>query len=738
MRWIVYVLTLTTSLLAIFFGLSFWQQTALLLLVGLLLLVVLRPGRILTFLCAKILHRRLKKDISLVRSLDIIRSYVPRIGINSQGSTVVLREYLRGILQQSSSQTRFVIIGGVGAGKTSLMLAVYWAQLWRFWNRSHYWHYLKWEEESIEARLQALKDPSRTILFLDGIDECLTAHQDYRSHLDRVFQLSQNVAKVVISVQKGYLPQEIEGQGKNHLIHYIGHDCFEILQKIELGDINPSKLPSYRSHSLLAIRRNRKSRKTFQANSHLLKIPLLLRTLENTRSSSRVMKTQSHQFLYPILSSYIHWDIGKNSTQREIANHYFTFLNQLAQELLMKFSVNLPIILDIDKLEQVFEESQIPPGKARKDFLTQTHLLEAIEGGYRFRHGMFLAYFLAWNGYHQDLSTEQTHFIGFPIAKALYQEMCWHKYLQEPQAVDAQYRIHGKVEKLPLSTIGYADVLSVNRLYLALDSSSDVRFLRNLDQLEAVHVERAAKGQVPNQLVEELPHEQAMLHLHVEDAEETQVMGFREKEAQLWLDEHQSIPIKARALQAIHLSAQSDPLLPMRYPGNKKPSSQALLDLFETNIQANRPDGFWKELAHSSEEVRISELILGVGEMDIFDRIQLIDFADGQRNLVLTNHHAPTLIVQSLEHITRQLFQVLGEDDEHREEFTDEDEAQIEDGHWSGRKWFWKNSTSYPHAIHLFMEEAGKVNLRIWGIEITEEQGMDLVPASTDGFSGLD
>ncbi|MEM7369352.1 MAG: hypothetical protein AAF587_12185 [Bacteroidota bacterium] len=708
-------------MLAIFFHPSLFQVSLSVLGIVVGYLVVRGGRKLIGYLSARLLHNRLAPHLSVHQASVSVDRYVSRYGKGSSGRIGKIRQLLKEELLEKGGYKTIVIIGKEGSGKTSLMLRIYWDHLLKGWNRPYSMQYIKWSVENGARNIRAVKHPEKSILLLDGIDECLSAHLDCRTHLDSILPQTASFHKVVLSMRKGYLPAGMEGKSESTSIQYIGNSCFEIFGKVELREINPESLQSFRKdqHGWRLRRGTNSRRKTFQAHSHLLHFPLLLQMLGKGKASIQKLDKLEGPFLHPILSSYIHWEIGRTFPDPLQAKECFSFLNQLAQEFYRKYCEELEANAAEEELMGMLGSTSLHPAT---HFLAKTRLLDQRGNSYQFRHRMIWAYFLAWNGMNYELSQGQTRFEGLPMAKEFYQEMCWKKFLTEPISAQADYRVVGKVEKKPLKDLLAQDLLRINRLYLSVKPTTDMRFLRNLTTLEAVHLYDHADKQLPNQLIEELPHEQVLLHLHDPDSDNIQVVRFEEKQAELWLDNEKSIPIMARSLQKVDLANLSNPHTSIPYPGSERPSSKQLLELFQTNLQLSHPSGSWEERTFLGEQKRVIEMILGEGELDLFDRIHLIDMSDRQRNVVLYNNHRPTLMIQSLELITNQLYAVLGEDDDHQETFGPEDEAQIEDGYWLGRKWFWKNTDSYGHAVHLYMEKAGKVHLCIWGIDIIENE----------------
>ena len=662
------------------------------------------------FIASHWLYRQLSPWISFSQARTVFQGYLPRLYSGKGGKQIpLIRFFIQEVFRVQERKT-YLLLGYDGAGKTSFLLRLFATYQLQPWLRGKRILYISWSNGDCQSYLEEVHSPEHTILLLDGIDECSAAYPAYKQHMDQIFYLTRSFATVILGCRKGYLPENIEGDERATSIHYIGESCYELLEKIELPPMG-----MYQANKLIRQsagrrwkREKKKSKEKIQSNPGLLQTPALLQMLPGMKESRTAI------FSSDCVANWVHQEIGRITKSAREASALFDLLCQMAQQAYFQYGEGQQMLIASTRVEEAIEEKSLS-----MKTIHACQILDKKAEAYQFRHSLLMGYFLAWYGFHRELPIEDTHFEDFPVARNMYQELCWNRYFEEAISDGGLCRVKARVEKKAILALTQSEILQVNRLYFHPSPSIDARFLRNLEYLEAIHLLNCQPKQIPAQLIEEIPDPKILLYFPHEAG--NTAFFFQEKEADLWIEEGQRMAVRARSLEKFQISSLSDPMKPLQYPGRKKPSSHRLLSLFEASLGKIDRDSSSRELPANFPDSSSFERILGRAEMDLFDRVQVVDFSDGSRNVIFFNGHIPTLMVQSLEQIVNQLYFAMGEDDDHKELFLAEDEAQIEDGHWQGRKWLWKNTDSYAHAVHLYMEQAGQVRLCVWGVEAIKD-----------------
>jgi hypothetical protein len=429
---------------------------------------------------------------------------------------------------------------------------------------------------------------------------------------------------------------------------------------------------------------------------------------------------ETKQLPFQIVAAKVYRSLGKHTDASDHLSRLFSFYTDLSWKLYESYQWGNGSLIAHELVEEVAASHHVP-----LHWVNQGALILPIGNSWRFQHSSFWAFFLAWRAFHHQLPPEETRFADQIAAQQFYQEMCWDALIQSPLAEQAECRTTNTVGKRPLQEIRFTELTKITRLYFAEAPFGDFRFLRNLSQLKGIHMNMEQESAPPANLVAQLPSQQVLMYVHLPEQEyPAQVWELAAEAAELQMDGKASLVLSAHFLRKLALEDRMDPRQPFRRPQSMRKPSKALVQLFETPIlQLEKENG---QPLHFSENNNLAEetfeMVLGGGEMDLFDRIQVFDFSDQSRNLLCYNRYRPTLLNLHLENALDQLVEALGEDDNHQEGFDSDDLAQIEDGHWMGRTWSWKNTDAYAYGAHLFMEQPGTVKLCIFGLEHTYAQ----------------
>jgi hypothetical protein len=660
------------------------------------------------------LHGKLAGTYSRAAVREVVENFQERWVLQGDTQTrVSLSEYvLQTFLHPKfEGNHHLLLLGDDGAGKSSQLIRLF-AKYQLKWHRPFRMKLISLEDPKALARIQAFPKPEKTILLLDGLDTDAAAQLDFKRRLDEILKASQPFARLVLSCRTGLFPEQMISKTVPSELHYIGNECYEIFEKIELERLQPQAMHQLRKRLVaeLPFSVKRQHRKLVQQQSDLLFLPAYL-------NWSRYLPREStnDQWLpFQVVAAYVYRNLGRLNQDSNSLSRWFGFHVSVAQALHAEHQRNHTNFLDEATFQQLLDQHELP-----SDWVEKGHLLTRLASGWRFEHASFWAYFLAWGGFHQHQGIERTGFLTFPAARQLFQEMCWDAFLHSPLGAEAMCRTSDSPDKQAAAEIPFRELGKITRLYLQADAYGDFRFLRNLASLKAIHLHQTSQHQPPNALVAELPHQEVLIYRY-DQSGNFHVWKQQPLEAQLNQADGSSIQIGASEIQPFELAVSPNPWQAFRRPDSDRQASNLLLNLFRTPVlQVTAGSHSSQSLyAYSQEGVTDSfELVLGGGEMELFDRIQVIDFQDQSRNLVCYHQNDSTLLEHQLATIVNQLVQVMGEDDSHLEEFSPDDLAQIEDGHWLGRQWTWKNTDAYAYGAHLYLDRPGKATLCIFGLD---------------------
>ena len=535
--------------------------------------------------------------------------------------------------------------------------------------------------------------------------------------MDEILHAIEPFRQVIIASDLSLFPKTPKG---TDLISYVGENCFRQFLRCEMLPLGVSEnrnLLRRANHGLIG----KKRIAWMEERLELMYTPLW------AKAFARWQEEAHPDFVFQLMENHIHLELNK--TKKKIDQEKAQrFLEALAGSIGFQQQEGGDLSMSPGEWKALAQVFEIDPAPLKRFFL-----FTLPDGSFRFRHQALLSFFLARAAFKEGLMPELTHFPGLPFARTCFLEMAWLSYRKETLESEAWYRVVGEEEKYPVSELRTPELSLIRRLYLSDYNGRDLRFLRMLDHLTALHLSDTRLDEIPPELISELPNEHVLLYLGW-DAKIQKIMAVTHETADLNLPNEQSLSVIARSFQEIRPQMDLNPYLPVEdeFRERVQKGQKNILNLFDTDLpgisweEGQKPESF---VNAKGDRFRTSELHLGIPELDLFDLIEIFAFENGSHNLRLTNKHQATLLEEILKEMVNRFYRVYGEDDFHQTEFTADDASQIQDGRWRGRKWSWKNTDSYAYPVHLFMPKPGKVHLIIRGLEPLPEN------VSSSGFS---
>ena len=591
--------------------------------------------------------------------------------------------------------SHYLLFGDSGMGKTTAMIRLFAAYKYRLTGKDYQVRLVSLSDPGATRMLKGMGNKEKTVVLLDGLEDFYMAAKNYKTGMDQVLKDTEDYAKVIISVEKGFLPAKIEGEIQDELVKYTGDECYQLFGRMEMLHMDHAEAIKFSKRRLVAPDKDTRLR----AKELMFRNPGLFHRPGWTKWMEPLVRSrQTASYPFEIYQIAAHSWLGHIKGSEEDKSRIFTFSAKLATTVWRKVADYKQWAILVEDAESLAKEYGVDLKAVLGTFLE-----EFPDGKIQFVHKGFLGLFLAWEAYYDDWPAEDTHFEALPEAASFFRQMCW-KY-----TVGGKLPLKGKVrtlmhqEKRELQAITFDEIGEITRLYLDMSDLPDRRFLRGLTSLKGLYLDGAGLEMLNVLLLKEFPHQQLMVYLR-ETGKIKAVYHFDE----------------AGGFQPVNFHPRFSPLLSVR-PDATDRARKSRIPVLE--IFANSPSDLPNEHCHPhplpagdvGDAVSMYRLHLGVAEMDLFNLVEIYVMDDSSRNVIFSNTYLPTMITYNLRDITNALVSIYGEDDRNMEEFGPDDEAQIEDGLWLGRKWFWKNSDRYPYPIHLYLEEPGHARLEVFG-----------------------
>lgn len=609
----------------------------------------------------------------------------------------------------------FMVLSRPGMGKTAFLVNLFWNYRYQLLRKDYRIKLIALNHPGAFQAMERCPHPDQTVLLLDGLDEVAAAISNYKAYMDQLLAHTPKFAKVVISCTSGFLPYEVERPQNSDPISYVGEENYQLFGKIYIDPFDETDTFTYLKKRLSMFEvKQRVKAQALQANKpYIFSCPLFLHYISYLLQRPQQSYEYTYQVYEALLQEWIAYHAQKrHKKDQHYAQKLFRLWVELAWDIYVNWEDREGLWIPTDTL-LVYQKNigvNIEPWAHSPVDLHPN-------GYFFFTHPSFVGFLVAWRTFHKQEGIPDVHFKGLSMAAICYQEMCWEAYAQSIPQLEGHYRTTFRNEKTPLSDIRPWELRDITRIYLDHYRQADMRFLKGLTYLRGLYLNEAQASDVTPGLVEQLPHPDTYLYL--QQGAHIRIMEVTSSPIALEVDGIRGVAYQWDPPQVMDLQSTPDPTQLYRPKVNGHAPSEAILKVFNMDLKS-MPNATCKQIGDGSNEqgmsYRIFEQYAGFAELDVFNHMHVHVFPDGSRNVLFHNTYTPTLLVQTLSEMVERFVRVYGEDDFHRREFDEDDEAQVEDGLWLGRTWAWGNTHDYAYPLHLFMDQPGKVQLMVFGI----------------------
>ncbi len=638
---------------------------------GGLLLIMLLTGFsfwMVGYLRRRRIIRELAGDIAPQTIFRAQHSYMP---VMLPGKSLEATQWLKEVLTEPSPvYSHWILSGPDGAGKTTVLT--------RFFHQNRHRLRPRWRMEllalgSPDALLRITRMPQRKniILILDGLDDDPMLVENPVQRLDEIMKATQGFGRVVISCSAAAWPGGWNPAADGTSLRFTGQETSQLFGIAELPLPQQFKAPE----TLHAIIRN-----LAVAQSPHLASEVLSRGMASTQENGepRLPESAARQFW---------WQIAE------------------AMQLRARQGMGLTVkAFQLEELRERYADTWTTQA------LTQNFLWLDRVGRYRFVHGCLLSFFRAESIRRAESLTDEQIWRSLPRGAFFYQSLVWQEVQEEFEGDPWFYRTARSLERAPIQAIRPQQVIEISRLYLPGSAISQPPFfLPQLKNLKGLYLEGIARHQIPASWLSSLPDPQVQIYL-TREQKIRQVLRFQATQHEEDLEPDESISVHALSLEPVLLREQPDPTRPIYNPRGHQRGEASLLHLLKLDVNRLLRQAEPKETGWVLDET------LSLAEWGLFNRARAYRVPDGSFNLVMEQTIMSTLLVQELRVLINQLLAALGPDDEGLGTINPDDEAQLRDGHWMGRKWLWKAHDRYVNPVYLFADQPGCATMTIWGL----------------------
>lgn len=577
--------------------------------------------------------------------------------------------------------SRFLLLAPPGAGKSTFLLRLYFA----FGPRRKGKHVRLLALPRLDlAELAAIPNPERCLLLLDGLDEDPAAPAHLRRRMDEILEASSRFFAVFISAREDMFPESFFHPKRRDRLNYTGEQFYQVFGLIRLRpwpepmlaaagmDANDAQFLKSGWPYLLNIREREVLRSPWSVHhwQHLF-------DSLHPAAEGRKALGEATLDMYRHLQHRGSWSLPREAAERLITRYGWKRIRQLTGLY--------PV------LRQRQEQYRLPHSAAAEAWLAQ------------------LAYAEGW-------PPEATAFPYLPAARQFYAEITWLAYLRHTGQLAGEACLEGETHPRSMRSLPPEALGRISRLYLRQYRNTDLRLLRSLHRLRAIYLEGGRSSDFDAYLLRDLPHTEVFVLLTQQGEVKQALYLGHERGALTFAD--RSMPLEVRSPLPFLPESAPDVRRALPRRGASAQGSRALLRLLSPALLRKQADGGWPlALPPAETDAQICrEYVLEEPALDLFTRMQIFTFENGERNLLLYNNYEPTLLIEITRNLVNRLAGIYGEDDYYRDRFDSDDEVQLREGFWTGRRWAWANTDSYAFPVSIYMTRPGAVKMAIFSL----------------------
>lgn len=390
---------------------------------------------LITFLMARRAHSSLAPYVTRSEVRQSLKYFVPtRVQATSpsdqpdfkklQPSEPYIDFFINKVFKDADDSERFhLVLGGAGMGKTTFMinLAIRYrfSLMWRPWRIAYQIQYLPlWEEKVIE-KIQEIKEPPKTILLLDALDEDPLAHDQVDQRLKDLVKAAKDFHTVIVTSRTQFFDTQDQIPDSTEVYRLNRYMEFD---KMYVAPFSPKEIQKYlRKRFRFRLLRREKAWNLVNQFRDIMARPMILAYIDDLLKGK-----QEYQFKYQVYERIITEWIERESNKP----HVEPGEQVTCRDNLLNFSKEIAFLIyeRYQKSEGQYVEDEVFARLSEQNDLTlnakemkgKSLLTRNSANQWKFAHKSIMEYFLA------ELALEWRINSGLPdefdVARTFYGE----------------------------------------------------------------------------------------------------------------------------------------------------------------------------------------------------------------------------------------------------------------------------------------------------------------------------
>lgn len=319
----------------------------------------------------------------------------------------LLKFFLKKVFRGKLSTNQFyLILGDSGMGKTTFMLNLFsrYNSIIRSFFSSDKIVLLPLglDKETLKSEIQKIKDPTKTIILLDGFDEApYIRHEDIASEFDNLIDIVKNFRTVLITCRTHYFSSEKEEPNglKVKKFNTEGNG-FHSVKKMYVSPFEDKDVAKYinKTFGLFSFKQKKIARRIIKKTDDLLFRPMLLSYIhELVKEKKQEYKNRIDIYEVLVLAWLNREAIKYPEDQKYIFESNLAFFTyEICKYIYSNYSVN-GLYVPLEEIDRLSKEFQIDLNKI--ELKSRSLLNRNSRGYYKFSHKSIFEFILAYLAY---------------------------------------------------------------------------------------------------------------------------------------------------------------------------------------------------------------------------------------------------------------------------------------------------------------------------------------------------
>jgi uncharacterized protein YjbI with pentapeptide repeats len=275
------------------------------------------------------------------------------------------------------------VLSDAGMGKTSLLVILKMAHLDRLINDTFHVELLKLGEASAE-QIQQIKDPTKTVLLLDALDEDGGAWTSFYSRVQELLQIAQHFRKTIITCRTQFFPWKQEQDGKAPgLVKLHGFDC----SKVFLSPFDDDQVTEYLHKRFPDAPTMEQARRIVMRMKSLKFRPMLLSYVDLLLGKDRDYDN-AFEMYGELIDAWLDRELKKGMI------HDKESLMHACEKIAVEMYESKDRLIDASRIQEICATSKNLRDLEQMSVEGRSMLHRTSDGGYKFAHYTVLEYFV--------------------------------------------------------------------------------------------------------------------------------------------------------------------------------------------------------------------------------------------------------------------------------------------------------------------------------------------------------